>query len=147
MYFFWFVCLSSQERVCSLPSMYTLLPFFRYSPAISANRCQSTTLCHSVRSCHSPPLSLKRSFVARVSFATAAPLGVYFTSGSFPKFPRRITLLTLFMISLLLPLCGKAWPPWGLRPAGKIIACWGGEAQYHRNGRTWRGETRHVASF
>src|SRR2546423_8978730 len=52
-------------------------------------------LCHSVRSCHSPPLSLYRSFVASVSFATGAPLGVYFTSGSLPRFPSKITLLTL----------------------------------------------------
>src|ERR1700693_5981194 len=79
--------------------MYTLLPFLRYSPAISASRCQSTTLCHSVRSCHSPPLSLNRSLVARVSFATGVPLGVYFTSGSLPRFPIRITLLTLLGMS------------------------------------------------
>src|SRR5215831_17409661 len=58
MYFFWLVCLSSQERVCRRPSTYTLPPFFRYSPAISARRCHRTTLCHSVRSCHSPFLSL-----------------------------------------------------------------------------------------
>src|SRR5689334_4220088 len=55
-------------------------------------------LCHSVRSCHSPPLSLKRSLVARLNFATGTPLGVYLTSGSFPRFPTRITLLTLFAI-------------------------------------------------
>src|SRR5215467_3484996 len=76
--------------------MYTLPPFFRYSPAISARRCQRTTLCHSVRSCHWPSLSLYRSFVASVSLATGVPLGVYFTSGSLPRFPSRITLLTLF---------------------------------------------------
>src|SRR5437879_13785478 len=79
--------------------MYTLLPFLRYSPAISARRCHTTTLCHSVRSCHSPPLSLKRSLVASVSFATGVPLGVYFTSGSLPRFPIRMTLLTLFGMS------------------------------------------------
>src|SRR5271154_6470433 len=95
MYFFWLVCLSSQERVCRRPSTYTLPPFLRYSPAISASRCHSTTLCHSVRSCHSPLLSLNRSFVAIVSFATGVPCGVYFTSGSFPKFPIRMTLFTL----------------------------------------------------
>src|SRR6202011_4513917 len=32
MYFFWLVCLSSQERVCRRPSTYTLPPFFKYSP-------------------------------------------------------------------------------------------------------------------
>src|SRR5215470_15287200 len=95
-YFFCPVCLSSQERVCRRPSINTLPPFFRYSPAISANRCQSTTLCHSVRSCHSPLLSLKRSLVATVRRATAVPCGVYFTSGSLPRLPIKITLLTLF---------------------------------------------------
>src|SRR5580658_8425227 len=94
-YFFWPDCLSSHERVCRRPSMYTLPPFFRYSPAISASRCQSTTLCHSVRSCHWPSLPLKRSLVARVIFATGVPCGVYFTSGSLPRFPIRMTLLTL----------------------------------------------------
>src|SRR5258705_9189587 len=95
MYFFWLVCLSSQERVWRRPSMYTLPPFFRYSPAISASRCHSTTLCHSVRSCHSPLLSLKRSFVAKAILATGVPLGVYLTSGSLPRLPIRITLFTL----------------------------------------------------
>src|SRR5580658_58499 len=76
--------------------MYTLPPFFRYSPAISARRCQSTTLCHSVRSCQLPSLPLKRSLVARVIFATGVPCGVNFTSGSLPRFPIRMTLFTLF---------------------------------------------------
>src|SRR5215467_1964248 len=53
-------------------------------------------LCHSVRSCHSPALSLYRSLVARLNFATGTPLGVYLTSGSLPRFPTRITLFTLF---------------------------------------------------
>src|ERR1700682_1197988 len=57
-------------------------------------------LCHSVRSCHSPLLSLKRSLVARLNLATAVPLGVNLTSGSLPRFPRRMTLLTLFMRSV-----------------------------------------------
>src|SRR4249920_1016433 len=57
-----------------------LAALLRYSPAISARRCQSTTLCHSVRSCHAPLLSLNRSLVATVIFATAVPCGVYFTS-------------------------------------------------------------------
>src|SRR5450755_233811 len=95
MYFFWFVVLSSHERVCRRPSMYTLPPFFRYSPAISARRCQSTTLCHSVRSCHSPFLSLKRSLVARAILATGVPLGVNFTSGSLPRLPISVTRFKL----------------------------------------------------
>src|SRR5215470_12881953 len=65
-------------------------------------RCHSTTLCHSVRSCHSPDLSLKRSLVAMVILATGVPCGVYLTSGSLPRFPIRMTLLTLFMTSILL---------------------------------------------
>src|SRR5580658_10017349 len=96
MYFFWPLVLSSQERVCRRPSIYTLPPFFRYSPAISARRCQSTTLCHSVRSCHSPALSLKRSLVAMVSLATGVPCGVYLISGSFPRLPISRTRFRLF---------------------------------------------------
>src|SRR6185312_14203144 len=72
--------------------------FFTYSPMISASLCQATILCHSVRSCHSPPLSLYRSLVARLNLATGTPLGVNLTSGSFPRFPTRITLFTLFAI-------------------------------------------------
>src|SRR5208282_1626466 len=96
MYFFWPVCLSSQERVCRRPSMYTWPPFFRYSPAISASRCHSTTLCHSVLSCHWPSLPLNLEFVARVIFATGVPCGVNLTSGSLPRCPIRMTLFTLF---------------------------------------------------
>src|SRR5207302_3335589 len=65
---------------------------------ISASRCQATMLCHSVRSCHSPALSLNRSLVAMLNLATGVPLGVYLTSGSLPRFPTRITLLTLFIV-------------------------------------------------
>src|SRR5271167_1259892 len=53
-------------------------------------------LCHSVRSCHWPSLSLKRSLVASENLATGMPPWVYFTSGSLPRFPIRMTLLTLF---------------------------------------------------
>src|SRR5882672_10990781 len=109
MYFFWLVCLSSQERVCRRPSIYTLPPFFRYSPAISARRCQSTTLCHSVRSCHSPFLSLKRSLVARAIFATGVPLGVNFTSGSLPKLPIRVTRFKLLPAINAAPSAPFVW--------------------------------------
>src|SRR6266478_2120533 len=54
-------------------------------------------LCHSVRSCHWPSLSLKRSLVASENFATGLPCGVYLISGSLPRFPTRMTLFTLFM--------------------------------------------------
>src|SRR5437763_7374740 len=50
--------------------------------------------CHSVRSCFCPCLSVQFSLVAMVKFATACPLGVYRTSGSLPRLPIRMTLLT-----------------------------------------------------
>src|SRR5258708_35573833 len=53
-------------------------------------------LCHSVRSCQLPSLSLNRSLVAKLNLATGVPWGVYLTSGSLPRRPRRMTLLTLF---------------------------------------------------
>src|SRR5580765_2153689 len=81
--------------------MYNLAPFLTYSPTISAKRCQATMLCHSVRSCHSSLRSLYFSLVARLNLATGVPLGVYFTSGSLPTFPTRITLFTLLAMSRL----------------------------------------------
>src|ERR1043165_2397547 len=78
--------------------MYSLAPFFTYSPTISAKRCQATMLCHSVRSCHSSLRSLYFSLVARLNLAIGVPLGEYFTSGSLPTFPTRITLFTLLGI-------------------------------------------------
>src|SRR5579864_4484701 len=55
-------------------------------------------LCHSVRSCHSSLRSLYLSLVARLNLAIGVPLGEYFTSGSLPTFPTRITLFTLLGI-------------------------------------------------
>src|ERR1700677_473729 len=69
---------------------------------ISAALWYAVRLCHSVRSCHSPALSLKRSDVARVRLATGKPLGKNLTSGSLPTLPTRMTLLTLF--GMMLPL-------------------------------------------
>src|ERR1700677_564233 len=69
---------------------------------ISAALWYAVRLCHSVRSCHSPALSLKRSEVARVRLATGKPLGKNLTSGSLPTLPRRMTLLTLFAMMFLL---------------------------------------------
>src|ERR1019366_4821685 len=51
-------------------------------------------LCHSVCFCCSPVRSLKLSSVASVNLATGAPLGRYLTSGSLPRRPIRMTLLT-----------------------------------------------------
>ena len=48
MYRFCPVEASSHERVWMRPSMYTLLPFFRYCWQISASLRQATMLCHSV---------------------------------------------------------------------------------------------------
>src|SRR5436853_4771209 len=81
--------------------MYTFEPFFTYSPTISASLCQATMLCHSVRSCHWPLLSLYPSLVASENLATGVPVEVYLISGSFPRFPTRITLLTLLAMPLL----------------------------------------------
>src|SRR6267143_6892443 len=83
------------SRVCRRPSMKTWRPLERYSPQFSAVFPHTTTRCHSVRSCFWPDLSVHASFVATVKFATACPLGVYRTSGSRPRLPTRMTLLTL----------------------------------------------------
>ena len=64
-------------------------------------------LCHSVLSCHSPLLFLKRSLVARLNFPTGIPLGVYLTSGSAPTFPTRITLFMLF--GMFAPIIKDFW--------------------------------------
>src|SRR5581483_8010847 len=56
-------------------------------------------LCHSVRSCFSPFLSVKRSSVAMVNFATLLPFGVERISGSLPRRPTRMTLLIIVRFS------------------------------------------------
>src|SRR5467141_3193789 len=83
------------SRVCRRPSTKTWRPLERYSPQFSAALPHTTTRCHSVRSCFWPALSVQASLVATVKFATAWPLGVYRTSGSRPRLPIRMTLLTL----------------------------------------------------
>src|SRR5450432_4939076 len=94
---------------------------------ISANRCQATMLCHSVRSCHSPPLSLNLSLVAGLNLTTGTPEGVYLISGSVPRFPIRITLLMLFAIFFFLfPLPVHQSPDWehsSLSPGPRILSC------------------------
>src|SRR6267154_1553464 len=69
-------------------------PFFKYCCAISACLPQTTILCHSVRFCRSPALSLYVSSVATEKLATAWPPPVYRVSGSRPSRPTRITLFT-----------------------------------------------------
>src|ERR1700704_3252324 len=83
------------SRVCRRPSMKTWRPLERYSPQFSADLPQTTMRGHSVRSCFWPALSVHASLVATVKFATACPPGVYRTSGSRPRLPTRMTLLTL----------------------------------------------------
>src|SRR5687767_8874688 len=62
-------------------------------PAVRA--FQATHRCHSVFSCFSPPGEFHDRLVAREKVATLLPLEVVRTSGSFPRFPIRVTLLTL----------------------------------------------------
>src|SRR3954471_6925802 len=74
--------------------MYTLEPFFRYSPAISPRRPNMATLCHSVRSLFSPDcLSFQFSLVATRMLATVIPDGMARVSGSAPRLPIKMTLL------------------------------------------------------
>src|SRR6266403_3897664 len=86
--------LSCHSRDWILPSIKMSEPFFKYCCAISACLPHTTILCHSVRFCRSPALSLYVSSVATEKFATAWPPPVYRVSGSRPRRPTRITLFT-----------------------------------------------------
>src|SRR6202035_2051483 len=86
--------LSCHSRDWMRPSINIWEPFFRYCWAISACFAQTTILCHSVRFWRSPLRSLKLSSVASEKLQTAWPAAVYLVSGSLPKRPTRITLLT-----------------------------------------------------
>src|SRR6266567_8540032 len=90
--------LSCHSRDWMRPSIKTSEPFFRYCWAISACLAHTTILCHSVRFWRSPLRSLKLSSVAREKLQTAWPAPVYLVSGSLPKRPTRITLLTDMLI-------------------------------------------------
>src|SRR4029078_3433966 len=68
-----------------------------------------TTLCHSVRSCRSPS-RVQVSDVARLNFTTLPPLEKLRDSGSRPRLPIRITLLTLPAITTLLSLKSRYKP-------------------------------------
>src|SRR4051794_40621288 len=59
-------------------------------------------LCHSVRCCFSPFSSFQTSSVARLKRARVVPPCVYFTSGSLPNRPTKITLLTELLMPFLL---------------------------------------------
>src|SRR5438045_903503 len=74
-------------------------PLVRCWLEISANRSHTTMLCHSVFSVRSPEvLSIHPSSVAIENRQKGVPLAVYFISGSRPRRPTRITLLTDFPI-------------------------------------------------
>src|SRR4029077_18802372 len=72
----------------------TCLPLARYWPQRSPCLPHTTMLCHSVRSWRLPSASFQTSEVAIGNRATAFPLLVKRTSGSLPKLPIRIALLT-----------------------------------------------------
>src|SRR5512136_827554 len=89
-------CLSCHLSVLSRPSTKTCRPLARYSPTCSACFPQTSTSCHSVSSFFWPePLSVQVREVAIRRLATAWPPDVYRTSGSFPRLPMRMTLLTM----------------------------------------------------
>jgi hypothetical protein len=95
-------------RVRRLPSTYTCEPLRRYWPTISARRPLKTTRCHSVASRISPVcLSFHLSVVAIVTLATWSPLGNVRISGSRPRLPTMMTLLTDAMV-VSLPCKGKS---------------------------------------
>src|SRR3954453_6650644 len=55
----------------------------------------TTQRCHSVFSCLAPPASFHDRLVASENVATRLPPVVERTSGSFPRFPIRVTLFKL----------------------------------------------------
>src|SRR2546428_10993505 len=71
-------------------------------------------LCHSVFSWRSPvPLSFQTSSVAMENRQNGVPLAVYFSSGSRPSRPTRITLFTDFAIQtpqMTFTLAGRCSP-------------------------------------
>src|SRR4029450_2988361 len=77
-----------------LPSTKTCLPLARYCPQVSPCFPQTMILCHSVLSCRLPSASVHTSDVAMGKRATARPVEVKRTSGSFPRLPIKIALFT-----------------------------------------------------
>src|SRR5580698_7929421 len=88
--------LSVHLRVESWPSRWTFEPLRRYCSATLARfSLKITTRCHSVRSLRSPlALSRQLSDVATDRLTTGSPDVMRRTSGSFPRLPTKITLLT-----------------------------------------------------
>src|ERR1700752_1020207 len=79
------------------------MPFFRYcSATLAIWSLKITTLCHSVFSLRSPEvLSRQLSDVAMRMLTTGSPEFRRRISGSAPRLPTRMTLLTLPAITLL----------------------------------------------
>ena len=93
--------LSCHLRVWSRPSMYTWRPLDRKRWAFSAVRPNTTTVCHSVWSLQLPSRSRRRSVVAMRRLPTDVPDWVERISGSRPRLPTRMTLLTVIVSSLM----------------------------------------------
>src|SRR5687768_4061688 len=64
-------------------------------PVPAVRPFHATHRCHSVFSCFSPPGEFHDLLVASEKVATLLPLEVVRTSGSLPRFPISVTLLTL----------------------------------------------------
>src|SRR3981189_2538366 len=79
------------------------MPFFKYcSATLHSPSLKITTRCHSVFSLRSPvALSRQLSEVATLRLAIGRPSWVRRISGSFPRFPTRITLFMLPPITAL----------------------------------------------
>src|SRR3990167_5339390 len=87
-------------------------PFFRYcSATFTRLSLKITTRCHSVRSFFSPlARSRQDSEVARLRLATRSPELRVRISGSLPRLPTRMTLLTLPAMEMLLHHARRSLP-------------------------------------
>src|SRR4051812_21425095 len=82
----------SQERCCRRPTTITFAPRVSDSATFSASVRHALTVKYDVSpSFHSPDWSLYRRLTATRNLATAAPLGVYRSSGSSVRLPTIVT--------------------------------------------------------
>src|SRR5207253_10341460 len=89
---------ASQERVCSRPTTTTRLPRVSDSATFSPSVRQPFTVKYDVSpSFHWPDWSWYLRFTATLNLTTAAPFGVYRSSGSSVRFP---TMTTWFMLAI-----------------------------------------------
>src|SRR5579864_2820754 len=77
------------------PSMYTFWPLCRYFSHVSASCLQATMLNHSVSSLRSPVLDLYDRLTASENFVKGVPSDVTCNSGSLPRFPMSMILLSM----------------------------------------------------